>query len=66
MHQLVNNQNISKIVTRFRLLETRKFNLTTDSAILQDNFNRNHNYLRISLTERCNLRCKIRIFTILV
>lgn len=24
---------------------------------LQDNFNRHHNYLRISLTERCNLRC---------
>lgn len=24
---------------------------------LQDNFNRVHNYLRISLTERCNLRC---------
>ena len=24
---------------------------------LQDNFQRTHNYLRISLTERCNLRC---------
>lgn len=24
---------------------------------LQDNFNRTHTYLRISLTERCNLRC---------
>ena len=27
------------------------------SKILLDNFNRFHNYLRISLTERCNLRC---------
>src|ERR1022692_4527257 len=24
---------------------------------LTDQFGRNHNYLRISLTERCNLRC---------
>merc|ERR1711957_741574 len=24
---------------------------------LMDNFGRKHNYLRISLTERCNLRC---------
>ena len=28
--------------------------LTTET--LWDNFNRHHNYLRISLTERCNLR----------
>ncbi len=28
---------------------------TTD--ILKDSFGRNHNYLRISLTEKCNLRC---------
>ena len=26
-------------------------------GILDDNFTRHHNYLRISLTERCNLRC---------
>ena len=26
-------------------------------AMLTDTFNRTHNYLRISLTERCNLRC---------
>ncbi len=28
------------------------------SPVLTDNFGRHHNYLRISLTERCNLRCK--------
>jgi GTP 3',8-cyclase len=27
------------------------------SAFLTDNFNRQHDYLRISVTERCNLRC---------
>ena len=27
------------------------------SYILEDSFARKHNYLRISLTERCNLRC---------
>lgn len=29
----------------------------TQGEILRDNHNRFHNYLRISLTERCNLRC---------
>ncbi|KAK2826398.1 hypothetical protein Q5P01_020612 [Channa striata] len=28
------------------------------SAVLTDNFSRRHNYLRISLTEKCNLRCQ--------
>lgn len=27
------------------------------SEFLTDNYNREHNYLRISVTERCNLRC---------
>src|SRR3989344_1446414 len=27
------------------------------NTIIQDNFGRIHDYLRISLTERCNLRC---------
>ena len=27
------------------------------SAFLTDTFNRQHDYLRISITERCNLRC---------
>jgi sulfatase maturation enzyme AslB (radical SAM superfamily) len=27
-------------------------------AVLDDGFGRRHNYLRISLTERCNLRCQ--------
>ncbi|WP_010178457.1 GTP 3',8-cyclase MoaA [Aquimarina agarilytica] len=31
--------------------------MNTASNILTDNFNRKHTYLRISLTEKCNLRC---------
>ncbi|WP_242132413.1 GTP 3',8-cyclase MoaA [Aestuariivivens marinum] len=31
--------------------------MTKDNGLLQDTFNRKHTYLRISLTERCNLRC---------
>lgn len=27
---------------------------------LLDNFGRKHNYLRISVTERCNLRCNLK------
>lgn len=37
---------------RERLRTARPF-----SDFLTDNFNRQHDYLRISLTERCNLRC---------
>uniref|UniRef100_A0A7S3G9V7 GTP 3',8-cyclase n=1 Tax=Palpitomonas bilix TaxID=652834 RepID=A0A7S3G9V7_9EUKA len=32
--------------------------LVSPSAALTDSFGRFHNYLRISLTERCNLRCQ--------
>lgn len=28
------------------------------SAFLTDSFGRQHSYLRISLTEKCNLRCE--------
>ena len=31
--------------------------MTTSNTILTDVFGRNHNYLRISLLEKCNLRC---------
>uniref|UniRef100_A0A8C4XNU5 Secreted protein n=1 Tax=Falco tinnunculus TaxID=100819 RepID=A0A8C4XNU5_FALTI len=30
------------------------------SAFLTDSFGRQHNYLRISLTEKCNLRCNFQ------
>ena len=46
-NKLVRNQSFSekiKIIPDFR-------------EFLTDNFGRYHNYLRISLTERCNLRC---------
>ena len=33
-------------------------NLTLGDLILRDKYNRFHNYLRISITERCNLRCQ--------
>ncbi|KAN0000256.1 hypothetical protein ACTFIZ_000691 [Dictyostelium cf. discoideum] len=33
-------------------------NVDDKKYILTDKFNRHHTYLRISLTERCNLRCK--------
>lgn len=34
-----------------------KSSMKHNSEILEDRFGRKHNYLRISLTERCNLRC---------
>jgi hypothetical protein len=44
------NENIDKIK---EIPDLRSF--------LTDNFSRMHNYLRISLTERCNLRCQVSI-----
>lgn len=40
-------------------ISTAVNNLTNnyEKSILTDKFNRFHNYLRISITERCNLRC---------
>ena len=34
-------------------------NVTADRDPLVDGFGRHHDYLRISLTERCNLRCQL-------
>ncbi len=34
----------------------------TNEPILQDKFNRFHNYLRISLTERCNFSCRYCVY----
>ena len=34
-----------------------KTNTNQHFSMLTDTFNRHHDYLRISLTERCNLRC---------
>ena len=35
--------------------------LSTLARPLEDLFGRHHNYLRVSLTERCNLRCKTHL-----
>jgi cyclic pyranopterin phosphate synthase len=34
----------------------------TGEPILQDKYNRFHNYLRISLTERCNFKCRYCVY----
>ncbi|WP_199734586.1 hypothetical protein [Flavobacterium sp. RSP15] len=31
--------------------------MTPNNAVLSNDFERKHNYLRISLIEKCNLRC---------
>ncbi|XP_070155914.1 molybdenum cofactor biosynthesis protein 1 [Polyergus mexicanus] len=50
------NAAVAEISTRLQLLRTR---LQEDEqrGILTDTFGRKHTYLRISVTERCNLRC---------
>ncbi|KAK0087343.1 hypothetical protein PV325_001228 [Microctonus aethiopoides] len=68
----INNNGLSKIFTRNLSLESpivqshsssrlqdlrQRLKNTEKHEILTDSFGRNHSYLRISLTERCNLRC---------
>ncbi|XP_026667794.1 molybdenum cofactor biosynthesis protein 1 isoform X1 [Ceratina calcarata] len=45
--------NVSPRVQQFREL----LNRTSDNDMLTDSYGRHHTYLRISVTERCNLRC---------
>lgn len=42
----------------FLLRDSQSRPILPFSAFLTDSFGRQHNYLRISLTERCNLRCQ--------
>lgn len=41
-----------------RLARLRKQNVKEFSEFLVDTFGRHHDYLRISITEKCNLRCR--------
>mgnify|MGYP003365338929 CR=1 FL=1 len=41
-----------------RLARLRKQNIKEFSEFLTDTFGRHHDYLRISITEKCNLRCR--------
>lgn len=47
--QLINDKDDGRNLADF---------MTPDRSPLTDTFGRQHNYLRISLTERCNLRCQ--------
>ena len=40
-------------------VESRHEQASVNHDVLTDTFQRKHNYLRISLTERCNLRCEL-------
>ena len=49
------SENLNKTLAAVRPTES----LQAEPATLTDTFGRFHSYLRISLTERCNLRCKL-------
>jgi hypothetical protein len=62
-----------KIQTNFNKTQRSSENLKNIKEIpdlksfLTDSFGRFHDYLRISLTERCNLRCQVKLkFTIVL
>ncbi|XP_049917812.1 molybdenum cofactor biosynthesis protein 1 isoform X2 [Epinephelus moara] len=48
----------SALKTKSRQVRLRDDSILPFSAFLTDNFGRRHSYLRISLTEKCNLRCQ--------
>lgn len=57
---LISTLNAAKAATTFKLAEpiVQPKLSTGPKSVLNDLFGRKHNYLRVSLTERCNLRCK--------
>ncbi|GMF98502.1 unnamed protein product [[Candida] boidinii] len=50
-------RNVPEKRTRLQILKSNPSEIKEFSRFLTDNFNRKHDYLRISITERCNLRC---------
>ncbi|KAL4237321.1 Molybdenum cofactor synthesis protein 1 [Mactra antiquata] len=51
-------QAVKSAVTQAELTKTKESVDPASSDILTDTFGRQHTYLRISLSERCNLRCQ--------
>ncbi|KAG6919017.1 hypothetical protein DXG01_009727 [Tephrocybe rancida] len=54
-HRLLSSQSTPRAYAKARLAEIDSISPLSPSLI--DSYNRKHDYLRISLTERCNLRC---------
>ncbi|XP_041469029.1 molybdenum cofactor biosynthesis protein 1-like isoform X2 [Lytechinus variegatus] len=58
LHRTASVLSSSKQVSSAKVKFFQDDTLLPFSAFLTDPFQRHHNYLRISLTERCNLRCQ--------
>ncbi|CAK5014992.1 unnamed protein product [Meloidogyne enterolobii] len=69
--KLINNNNLKfqyKYFSTTNLIKNEvKQNFKENSSLI-DSFGRFHNYLRISIVEKCNLRCKSfkKIFSYLI
>ncbi|XP_069578403.1 molybdenum cofactor biosynthesis protein 1 isoform X1 [Brachyistius frenatus] len=58
-HSTLTSPNFAaSLKTGSRQQRLKDDNILPFSAFLTDNFGRKHSYLRISLTEKCNLRCQ--------
>ena len=57
MHQYLYEQGLEHEHEHCHNDNHRPLGRAVDSSILRDTFGRQHTYLRVSLTERCNLRC---------
>ena len=51
------SSSLDHILAHLRTQNMTDNNTLDQKLVLQDTFGRHHSYLRISLTERCNLRC---------
>lgn len=63
---IISTLNAAKAATNFKLAESlqpilQPQSTTGPKSVLYDLFGRKHNYLRVSLTERCNLRCNFNL-----
>ncbi len=57
-----NINNINKFLYNHPIPENALRSKITNEPILSDKHGRFHNYLRISLTERCNLKCRYCVY----
>lgn len=58
IYKFFSNHSNEKLISIYKP-EASIENIPDLRHFLVDNYSRMHNYLRISLTERCNLRCQV-------
>jgi hypothetical protein len=51
--------NLFRKISKYKKFSEKLNKIPNLKEFITDNYKRTHNYLRISITERCNLRCQV-------